>query len=102
MKRKKNVNKIYYSKNIFYPILELLHVIVGAIYKCIFRIVTSMIYLATFERGTKGELTLRKANRIRRLTNFKLFVFGHFPILMKLFNQYDYLNSIHKKFEDGL
>lgn len=96
----KKLSSLYYGKNITPLILELFHVIVAMFFKMLISFACVVIWLFTYERNTNGELTLRKARRIRALTKFKLWFYKHFKSIAKIFMVDGYLNYIHKRFED--
>lgn len=97
--KKKQLNKIYYSKNIFLPLKELLHLLFILLIKIIVDIVCNLIWLFTYERNTDGILTVRKAKRIRALTNFKLWFYRNFRGISHFLRIDEYFESIHRRFE---
>lgn len=97
--KKKQLNKIYYSKNIFLPLKELLHLLFILLIKIIVDIVCVLIWLFTYERNTYGILTVRKAKRIRALTNFKLWFYRNFRGISHFLRIDEYFESIHRRFE---
>jgi len=69
-------------------------VIVGLICKLIAKI--------NHEEGKEKQITIKKAKRIRRLTNFKLKMLKHFPILMNFFGEKKYLEYLKQKLNYGV
>lgn len=97
--KKKKLNKIYYGKNIFLPLKEMFHLLFILLVKIIVSIVCILIWALTYERNTDGILTVRKAKRIRALTNFKLWFYRNFRNVSHFFRIDKYFESIHQRFE---
>ena len=97
--QKKQLNKKYYSKNIFLPLKELLHLIFIVLIKIFVKIAGILIWFVTYERNTDGILTVRKAKRIRALTKFKLWFYHNFSGISHFFRMDKYFESIHRRFE---
>lgn len=64
--------------------------------------ICELIYFITYEKGTKGVLTARKAGRIRRLTHFKLFMLDHFPHTLHFLGFKDNVTELKKELNYGL
>ena len=99
MMQKKQLNKKYYSKNIFLPLKELLHLLFILLIKIFVNIACILIWFFTYERNTDGILTVRKAKRIRALTKFKLWFYHNFSGISHFFRMDKYFESIHRRFE---
>lgn len=97
--KKKELNKKYYSKNLFLPLKELLHLLFILLIKIFVNIVCILIWFFTYERNTDGVLTVRKAKRIRALTNFKLWFYRNFRDISHFLRRDEYFESIHRRFE---
>ena len=97
--KKKELNKTYYSKNLFLPLKELLHLLFILLIKIFVNIVCILIWFFTYERNTDGVLTVRKAKRIRALTNFKLWFYRNFRDISHFLRRDEYFESIHRRFE---
>ena len=97
--QKKQLNKKYYSKNIFLPLKELLHLLFILLIKIFVNIACILIWFFTYERNTNGILTVRKAKRIRALTKFKLWFYHNFSGISHFFRMDKYFESIHRRFE---
>ena len=97
--KKEKLNKIYYGKNIFLPLKEMFHLLFILLVKIIVSIVCILIWVLTDERNTDGILTVRKAKRIRALTNFKLWFYRNFKGISHFFRIDKYFESIHRRFE---
>ena len=97
--KKKQLNKKYYSKNIFLPLKELLHLLFILLIKIFVNIACILIWFFTYERNTDGILTVRKAKRIRALTKFKLWFYHNFSGISHFFRMDKYFESIHRRFE---
>ena len=97
--QKKQLNKKYYSKNIFLPLKELLHLLFILLIKIFVNIACILIWFFTYERNTDGILTVRKAKRIRALTKFKLWFYHNFSGISHFFRMDKYFESIHRRFE---
>lgn len=97
--KKKELNKKYYSKNLFLPLKELLHLFFILLIKIFVNIVCILIWFFTYERNTDGVLTVRKAKRIRALTNFKLWFYRNFRDISHFLRRDEYFESIHRRFE---
>lgn len=97
--KKKELNKKYYSKNLFLPLKELLHLLFILLIKIFVNIVCTLIWFFTYERNTDGVLTVRKAKRIRALTNFKLWFYRNFRDISHFLRRDEYFESIHRRFE---
>ena len=97
--KKKELNKTYYSKNLFLPLKELLHLLFILLIKILVNIVCILIWFFTYERNTGGILTVRKAKRIRALTNFKLWFYRNFRDISHFLRRDEYFESIHRRFE---
>ena len=66
-------------------------------------IIIQLIKLVTYEPGTKNQITVRKARRIRALSKFKLFFFNLFPEGFYKFIGYGgYKNYINTHLRNGL
>ena len=63
--------------------LKMIHNIVRGLVRLVFQIpvllIQALIYLITFEPGTKKRVTVRKARRIRLLTKVKMGFFNMLP-----------------------
>ena len=97
--KKEKLNKIYYGKNIFLPLKEMFHLLFILLVKIIVSIVCILIWVLTDERNTDGILTVRKAKRIRALTNFKLWFYRNFRNVSHFLRIDKYFESIHRRFE---
>ena len=97
--QKKQLNKKYYSKNIFLPLKELFHLFFILLIKIFVNIACILIWFFTYERNTDGILTVRKAKRIRALTKFKLWFYHNFSGISHFFRMDKYFESIHRRFE---
>ena len=97
--QKKQLNKKYYSKNIFLPLKELLHLLFILLIKIFVNIACILIWFFTYERNTDGILTVRKAKRIRALTKFKLWFYHNFSGISHFFRMDKYVESIHRRIE---
>ena len=97
--QKKQLNKKYYSKNIFLPLKELLHLLFILLIKIFVNIACILIWFFTYERNTDGILTVRKAKRIRALTKFKLWFYHNSSGISHFFRMDKYFESIHRRFE---
>ena len=92
--KKKELNKKYYSKNLFLPLKELLHLLFILLIKIFVNIVCILIWFFTYERNTDGVLTV-----IRALTNFKLWFYRNFRDISHFLRRDEYFESIHRRFE---
>lgn len=97
--KKKELNKKYYSKNLFLPLKELLHLLFILLINILVNIVCILIWFFTYERNTGRILTVRKAKRIRALTNFKLWFYRNFRGISHFLRLDEYFESIHRRFE---
>lgn len=97
--KKKELNKKYYSKNLFLPLKELLHLLFILLISILVNIVCILIWFFTYERNTDRILTVRKAKRIRALTNFKLWFYRNFRGISHFLRLDEYFESIHRRFE---
>lgn len=97
--KKKELNKKYYSKNLFLPLKELLHLLFILLINILVNIVCILIWFFTYERNTDRILTVRKAKRIRALTNFKLWFYRNFRGISHFLRLDEYFESIHRRFE---
>lgn len=89
-------NPVYYGglKNVLY---ELMINIIALICGAIIEFVCFLIYIVTYETGSKGKVTLRKIKRIRVLTRLKLWFFEKHRHLAKFIGEYTYLMYLSKK-----
>ena len=99
MMQKKQLNKKYYNKNIFLPLKELFHLLFILLIKIFVNIACILIWFFTYESNIDGILTVRKAKRIRALTNFKLWFYRNFKGISHFFRIDKYFESIHRRFE---
>jgi len=65
--------------------------------------VIQLIKLVTYEPGTKGRVTIRKARRIRFLTNAKLRIFNFVPdCVLDFFGIKFYKEILNERFRNGV
>lgn len=66
--------------------------------RIIFLLVCDIIFLVTYEPGKWKKVTMRKIKRIRRLTNFKLFLWHKFPWFINFIHRGDYYERLEGRF----
>lgn len=64
----------------------------------IISLVCGLIYLVTYEPHTKKKVTMRKIRRIRRLTNFKLWMWRNFGWYFRFIHDSKYFENLEAKF----
>lgn len=60
-------------------------------------IACGIIYIVTYEPNTKKQVTMRKIKRIRRLTNFKLWIWKHFGWYFNFIHDSKYFEDLERK-----
>ena len=72
-------------KQFFKVIFNIFKGLTRILFWAVLVIVTAIIRLVTYEPGTKGYLTKRKAKRIRLLTRFKMWFLNTLPVSVNKF-----------------
>lgn len=67
------------------------------IFNLILLIIFLLIFIITFERNTRGKVTIRKIKRIRKLTKFKLYLYKYFKNFFKWIRN-DYFENLYNNF----
>lgn len=66
--------------------------------KIIIALICCLIYIVTYEPGKKKEVTMRKIRRIRRLTNFKLWLWKNFDWYFRFIHDAKYFEKLESRF----
>lgn len=66
-------------------------------------VIIGLIKLFTLEPGKKGQITVRKARRIRALSKFKVWIFNFLPLpVVKFLGFEKYREYLNEHLRDGL
>lgn len=88
-------------------VFKVIYNIIRGLVRFAFRICVALtcilIKVVTFEPGSKEEITVRKAKRIRALSRFKMFALNSLPDPVNRFlGLYNYKNYLNEHLRDGL
>ena len=89
-------------KQIFYFLKRFLIGVAKFLLFIIVFVVASIYNLIVFEPGKKGVLTVRKANRIRRFTKYKIYISEHCPKIVKWTKLENYFIDLKKRLSYGV
>lgn len=89
-------------KRIFYFLKRFLIGILNFLFDVFTLIFVALYKLITYEPGKKNVLTIRKIKRIRRITKYKIYLYEHFPNIVRKLNLEDYFIDLKKRLSYGV
>ena len=82
------------TKNI---LIHLVRRILQILFTTVVTLICGIIYLVTYEPGTKKHVTVRKCKRIRALTKLKLYAYKYGSCIFEFLHK-DYMRKLYNKF----